>query len=126
MQGTVVVERRDARLDRLCHENRIAVIPKQRLSATVDADVMQAAEAAVREGRAANVSAWVNEAMRRHMEHDRRMQALDEFIVAYEAEHGANTNDDIRGATRRARERAVVVRGAGRTRVKPTKRAAGA
>ena len=59
------------------------MISKQRLSATVDADVMQAAEAAVREGRAANVSAWVNEAMRRHMEHDRRMQALDEFIARF-------------------------------------------
>ena|SRR5687768_955340 len=84
---------------------------KQALSATVDAEVLRAAESAVREGRAPNVSAWVNDAMRRKMEHEARMRALDAFIAAYEAEHGAITDEEIREATRRTRARAVVVRG---------------
>ena len=70
---------------------------KQALSATVDADVLRAAEAAVREGRAPNVSAWVNDAMRRKMEHEARMRALDVFIGAYEAEHGAITQEESCG-----------------------------
>lgn len=92
---------------------------KQKLSATVDLEVLRAAEIAVQEGRVPNVSAWVNEAMRRHMDHERRMQALDDFIAAYEAEHGPVTDEDIRRATRRARERAVVVRGTGQRSHKP-------
>src|SRR5262245_48981023 len=84
---------------------------KQRLSASVDADVLAAALAAVSDGRAANVSAWVNEALHRQVEHDRRMRALDAFLAAYEAEHGTITDDEIREATRRARGRSLVVRG---------------
>jgi hypothetical protein len=83
---------------------------KQRLSASVDAEVLAAAQSAVDEGRAVNLSAWVNEALRRQADHDRRMQALDEFLAAYEAEHGVITDDEIRAASRRARERATVVR----------------
>jgi hypothetical protein len=45
------------------------------------------------------------------VEHDRRLRALDEFIAGYEAEHGEITEDEMAGAVRRARERAVVVRG---------------
>lgn len=63
------------------------------------------------DGRAESLSAWVNAALRRQAEHDRRMKALDSFLVAYEAEHGAITEDEIRAATRRASARAVVVRG---------------
>ena len=42
-------------------------------------------------GRAESVSAWVNEALRMKADHDRRLQALDEFVAAYEAEHGEIT-----------------------------------
>jgi hypothetical protein len=85
---------------------------KQRLSASVDADVVAAAEAAVAEGRATNVSSWVNEALHRQAEHDGRMRALDTFLRDYEAQHGVITEDEIREATRRARGNAIVVRGA--------------
>jgi hypothetical protein len=57
------------------------------------------------------MSAWVKDALRMKTEHDRRMRALDEFIAAYEAEHGEITEDEMVDASRRARERAVVVRG---------------
>jgi Arc/MetJ-type ribon-helix-helix transcriptional regulator len=81
-----------------------------RLSATVDPELLAAAHAAVVAGRAESVSAWVNEALRRHAEHDARLRALDDAIAAYEAEHGEITDDEIVDATRRARARATVVR----------------
>lgn len=86
---------------------------RQRLSATVEADVLQAGRAAVSEGRAENLSAWVNDALRRQVDHDRRMRALDDFLDGYEAEHGEITDEEIRNATRRTRARAVVVRTSG-------------
>jgi hypothetical protein len=84
---------------------------KTRLSATVDADLIQAAEQAVRRGPAATVSAWLNDAMRLKLEHDRRLEALSEFVAAYEAEHGEITRADMRAAERRARSRALPARG---------------
>ena len=84
---------------------------RERLSATVEGDLLDAGRAAVAEGRADSVSAWVNDALRLKADHDRRMRALDEFIAAYEAEHGVISDEEIRQAKRRARARAVVVRG---------------
>lgn len=84
---------------------------KQRLSASVDAELIAAAQQAVTEGRTESLSAWVNDALRLKAGHDRRLQALDDFLAAYEAEHGQITEDEMRDAARRARERAVVVRG---------------
>ena len=80
------------------------------MSATVEAELLAAGRAAVAEGRADSLSAWVNDALRRQAEHDRRMQALDEFLAAYEAEHGEITDQEMRDAERRARSQAVVVR----------------
>jgi Arc/MetJ-type ribon-helix-helix transcriptional regulator len=84
---------------------------KRRLSVTVDAELVEASQAAVAVGSAESVSAWVNEALRLKMEQDRRLRALDEFLAGYEAEHGEITDDEMAAAVRRARERAVVVRG---------------
>ncbi len=84
---------------------------KRRLSATVDADLVEASRAAVEAGSAESMSAWVNDALRLKVEHDRRLRALDEFIAGYEAEYGEITEDEMAEAARRARERAVVVRG---------------
>ncbi len=85
---------------------------KQRLSASVDADLMAVAQEAVTQGQAESVSAWVNDALRLKADHDRRLRAIDEFLAAYEAEHGPVTDEEMRDAARRARGRAVVVRGA--------------
>jgi len=87
------------------------VTVKHRLSASVDADLVEAGQAAVEAGEADNLSAWVNEALRRQADHDRRLRALDDYLAAYEAEHGEITDVEIAAATRRARARAVVVRG---------------
>ena len=92
---------------------------RQRLSATVDAELLAAGKEAVAQGEADSLSAWVNAALSRQAAHDRRMRALDEFLAAYEAEHGEISDSEIQDATRRARSRAVVVRtpgGSGRVR----------
>lgn len=85
---------------------------KRRLSATVDAELIEASQAAVAAGRAESISGWVNDALRLKVEHDSRLQAIDDFITDYEAAHGTITEDEMAAAARNARERAVVVRGA--------------
>lgn len=84
---------------------------KERLSASVDADLVAVAQEAVAQGRAESVSAWVNDALRLKVAHDQRLRALDEFVAAFEAEHGEITKAEMHEAARRARGRAVVVRG---------------
>ncbi|MGH9188982.1 MAG: hypothetical protein ACRD0Q_02955 [Acidimicrobiales bacterium] len=84
---------------------------KQRLSVSVDAELVEAGQAAVSEGRAASMSAWANEALRLKADHDQRMRALDQFLAAYEAEHGEITGEEMDEAVRLARARATVVRG---------------
>lgn len=84
---------------------------KERLSASVDSDLIQAAEKAVSRGHSESVSAWVNEALRLKLVQERRMEALAAFVAAYEREHGEITAEEIQMAARRARQRAVVVRG---------------
>jgi len=99
---------------------------EQRLSASVDAELMDAGHAAVAEGTADNLSAWVNDALRLKADHDRRMRALDDFVTAYEADYGEITEAEMLEATRWARSRAVVVRGRpDRDRPGPDRRAVG-
>ena len=83
---------------------------RSRLSATVDSELLEAAREAVAEGRAPSLSAWVNDALQRQLEHDRRMRALDEFLEGFEREHGTITDREIQEASRRLRGRAVTVR----------------
>lgn len=94
----------------VCREYHVRMTVRQRLSATVQADLLAAGRNAVAEGRAESLSGWVNEALARQTDHERRMKALDEFIRAYEAEHGEISAAEIRDARRRARARAVVIR----------------
>jgi hypothetical protein len=84
---------------------------KQRLSASVDAELVVAAESAAKRGEVANVSAWVNEAMRLKLEHDRGLAELAGVIAHFEAEHGEITKAEVEKAARMARSRAVSVRG---------------
>jgi Arc/MetJ-type ribon-helix-helix transcriptional regulator len=84
---------------------------KQRLSVSVDADLIEAAENAVTKGRSGSVSEWVNQALRFKLTQERRLESLSAFIGAYEAEHGEITVEEMRLAARRARAGAVAVRG---------------
>jgi hypothetical protein len=87
------------------------MIGKQRLSASVDADLLAAAEAAAARGDARTISAWVNDALRLKLAHDRRLEALAAFIAAEESEHGEISDAEIAAARRAAAKRARVVRG---------------
>lgn len=89
---------------------------KQRLSSTVDSDLVTAGQEAVAAGRVESVSAWVNDALRRQVDHDRRLAAMDVFLTEYEAEYGEITDAEMAAAERRVRERAVIVRGGDRSR----------
>lgn len=83
---------------------------RERLSATVRADVLKAGRRAVAEGRAESLSAWVSDALARQAEHDDRVKAMTEAIRQYESEFGVITDEDISAATRRTRARAIPVR----------------
>lgn len=102
----------------LYHER---VATKTRLSASVDADLIEAAEHAVERGEVPTVSAWVNDALRLKLAHEQRLRALAEYMADYEAQHGEITDDEMRLAARRAKARAVSVRPM--PRPKPQRRA---
>jgi metal-responsive CopG/Arc/MetJ family transcriptional regulator len=89
----------------------LSMTTKTRLSVTVDADLLAASQAAVAAGEAESVSAWVNDALRLKVEHDRRLRGIDDFIAAYEAEYGEITDEEMEAVYRSAKARAVVVRG---------------
>lgn len=89
----------------------LSMTAKSRLSVTVDADLIAAVHAAVTAGAAESMSAWVNDALRLKLDHDRRLRGIDDFIAAYEAEHGEITEEEMDAAVRSMRERAIVVRG---------------
>ena len=84
---------------------------KQRLSASVDADLIAAGQAAVSTGHADSLSAWVNSALASQVARDRKLAAMDAFLSEFEAEHGEITDGEIAAATRAARTRAAVIRG---------------
>ena len=83
---------------------------KQRLSVSVETDLVTMAHEAVAQGQAESVSAWVNDALRLKAAHDRRLRALDDFLAAYEVEHGEISEDEMQEAVRGARGRAMVIR----------------
>lgn len=88
---------------------------KQRLSVSVDSELVEAGDASVARGRSKTLSAWVNEALQLKAEHERRIEALATFVSMYEDEHGEITAEEVRMAARRAGARAV----SSRTLAKP-------
>lgn len=83
---------------------------KRRLSASIDAEVLAAAEAAVEAGRAPTLSAWVEDALSDKVERERTLEALGDALDAFDAEFGAMSDDEVRALARRARADAIVVR----------------
>lgn len=65
---------------------------KRRLSASIDEDLLAAAERAVEQGRAPSVSALVEEALAERIAHDQRLQAADEFFARMDDEWGPLTD----------------------------------
>jgi hypothetical protein len=94
---------------------------KERLTVTVDPDLVEAGNQAVADGIADSLSAWVNAALVERVVRDRRLRSLSEAISAYEATHGEITDDEMTAQARRDRESAEVVRGPGRSSKPPSR-----
>lgn len=86
-------------------------VRKARLTVTVDAELVAAGNAAVEQGAADSLSAWVNEALAVRAAHDRRLTAMSEAIAAYETEFGEITPAEMGAQHRADRAAAIVVRG---------------
>ena len=91
---------------------------------TVDRDLIEEAEQAVREGRADSMSGYVNSALAEYAAKQRRLAALAQAIKAYEAEFGVITPEEVEEQIRADRAKAVVVRGKAGTLKKGTRRRA--
>ena len=86
---------------------------KERLTVTVDPELVAAGNAAVDRGMADSLSAWVNEALAERAARDRMLLAMSEAVAAYEAEHGEISAAEMAAQQRADHQAAVVVRGAG-------------
>jgi hypothetical protein len=84
---------------------------KQRLTVTVDPELVEAGNRAVASGAADSLSAWVSTALADKVRSDQRLEHLRAAIADYEAEFGEITADEIATQGRADREDAVVVRG---------------
>ena len=85
---------------------------KERLTVTVDRELVEAANQAVAAGQAESLSGWVNSALAERAARDRKLQALTAVVADYEAEFGTITDEEIVAQERADRESAMVVRGA--------------
>jgi Arc/MetJ-type ribon-helix-helix transcriptional regulator len=84
---------------------------KERLTVTVDPELVEAGTRAVAAGNAGSMSSWVNDALTDRALKDRRLEALASAISAFEAEFGEITHEEVALQRRLDHERAVVVRG---------------
>lgn len=96
---------------------------KERLTVTVDQDLIAAGNDAVAEGRAESMSAWVNAALAERAAKDRRLAALAAAVKHYEAQFGEITAQEIAHQARADREAARVVRGPRKSKKTSGKRA---
>ncbi len=80
---------------------------KRRLSASIDEELLAAAEAAVREGQAPSMSALVEEALRLQVEKSRRLAAMGAFIATLDEERGRPADDEVDRVMREWRAESV-------------------
>lgn len=88
---------------------------KQRLTVTVDPELVEAAQRAVDSGQADSLSAWVNAALEDRTRRDRQLALLAAAVADYEREFGEISAEEIAAQRRADREDATVVRGRRRT-----------
>lgn len=84
---------------------------KQRLTVTVDPELVAAGNHAVASGAANSLSAWVSMALSDKARRDQQLEQLSEAIAGYEADFGEITDEEITAQRRADRQDAVVVRG---------------
>ncbi len=92
---------------------------KERLTVTVDSELIEAANAAVAEGRAASLSGWVNVAMSEWAARERRLRNLAEAIAAYEHKLGEITAAELEAQKLTDKRHAKPVRARRRKRAEP-------
>lgn len=83
---------------------------KERLTVTVDPELIAAGNAAVAAGLADSLSAWVNVALAAKVAQDLKLRALAAAVNEYEQQFGEITDEEIAKQRRADREGAVVVR----------------
>jgi len=84
---------------------------KQRLTVTVDPELVEAGHRAVESGRAESVSGWVSAALELKLQQDRKLALLAAAVADYEKDLGEITAEEIVEQQRADREDAAVVRG---------------
>jgi hypothetical protein len=95
---------------------------KERVTVTVDAELVAVGNRAVRTGRAESLSGWINEALVEREARERRLESMAEAVAAYEAEFGEMSAVEL-AAQQRADERAALpIRGTRRPRTAPRAR----
>lgn len=85
-------------------------MPKQRVTITVELDLLEEAQAAVSSGQCRSLSQWIEGAIADQLDKERRLALLAELIAEYEEEHGVITEEDMEERTRRDKEAAAAVR----------------
>jgi len=80
------------------------------LTVTVDAELIQAANAAVEEGRVTSLGGWVNLALSERAVKERRLRALAEAVSSYEDAFSKITAAEITAQERKDRRHARSVR----------------
>lgn len=83
---------------------------KQRLTVTVDPELVQAGQTAVESGEAESVSGWVSAALEERVQRDQKLRLLESAIAAFEDEFGEITPEEIASQQRADREQATVLR----------------
>ena len=93
---------------------------KQRLTVTVDPELVEAGNRAVAAGAADSLSAWVSTALADKARRDEQLARLLEAIADYETEFGEISAEELAAQRRADREDAVVVRGRRTRRMRAT------
>jgi hypothetical protein len=80
---------------------------KQRVTVTLDPDLVRAGSRAVSRGDASSLSEWVSRGLVNLVAEERRLAAMDEAIAMYEARHGKFTEEELAEQRRADRENAI-------------------
>lgn len=92
-------------------------MPKQRVTITIELDLLEGAQDAVNQGRCRSLSQWIGEAIADQLDKERRLALLAELIAEYEEEHGVITEEEVEERIRKDKEEAAVHRAKAQARM---------
>ena len=87
-----------------------ACVPKERVTITVEIDLLNHAKSVVKSGACRSVSEWIGQAMAEQLAKDARLVALDELIAEFEAEGGPFTDEELAEQRERDLEASAALR----------------